>query len=303
MKKVTVIIPSYNKAEYTRRTVESVLAQTYPNIEIIVVDDGSKDETPSVMGRYLDRIRFIQKSNGGACSARNEGIRHATGDYVAFLDCDDLYLPEKVKRCVDYLEERPDVGFVYTGVYFIDDQERMVGKYDHPRSQEGSIVRELILGNFICNSTIIVRKSILDVVGFFDQTVFTPADWDMWLRMAKVSKAGYIAEPLTQYRTTDNYIFNRLELAKTEEKYVLDKFFHDYSKDDPLKSKAYSNFYMRFAQCSFIKKQMGEFWKGCQAALKQDFFNIKVYGMMAAALIVPGWLNQELTKKIIRRNV
>src|ERR1051325_3457562 len=94
LKKVSVIIPAYNKAEYTRRTVESVLAQTYPNIEIIVVDDGSKDQTSQVMAEYGDRITYIQKSNGGACSARNEGIRHAKGEFLTLLDCDDLYGPE-----------------------------------------------------------------------------------------------------------------------------------------------------------------------------------------------------------------
>src|SRR5437016_5344550 len=124
MKKVSVIIPAYNKAEYTRRTVESVLAQTYPNVEIIVVDDGSKDETSNVMAEYGSRINYILKVNGGACSARNEGIRRATGEYVTFLDCDDLFYPEKLQKCVLHLEENSQFGFVYTAVHFIDEHDK-----------------------------------------------------------------------------------------------------------------------------------------------------------------------------------
>jgi glycosyltransferase involved in cell wall biosynthesis len=303
MNKVSVIIPSYNKAEYTRRTVESVLAQTYPFIEIIVVDDGSRDETAAAMARYKDRIRFIQKINGGACSARNEGIRHATGKYVALLDCDDLYSSEKIKRCVDYLEKNPQFGFVYTDAHFIDENDVIVGGYHHPQSKEGWIARELILGNFICNSTIVVKKVLLDKVGFFDQNIFTPADWDMWLRLAKHSQAGYLREPLTQYRVVDNYIFNRLELARKEEMYVLEKFFGDFSKEELLKKAAYSNFYMRFAQCAFLKNDLAQFWSDCRSAIKNNIWNTKIYAMGIAALIAPGWLKTELSRRILRREV
>jgi glycosyltransferase involved in cell wall biosynthesis len=301
MKKVSVIIPSYNKAEYTRRTVESVLAQTYKNIEILVIDDGSKDNTKEVMAQYAGRIHFIEKANGGACSARNEGIRRATGEYVTFLDCDDLYVPQKIERCVSYLEANPDFGFVYTGVYFIDENDAVISTYDHPNSREGYITSGLILGNFICNSTIVVRQSVLQKAGFFDENFFTPGDWDLWLRFSVIAQAGYIADPLTKYRVIDNYIFNRLELARKEELYMLDKFFKANPDYQSLKGKAYSNFHLRFAQCAFLKKERSQFWKDCKEALQRNLLNIKVYVMCMAAIVAPAWLTQELTKRIVRR--
>jgi len=301
MKKVSVIIPAYNKAEYTRRTVDSVLAQTYPHVEIIVVDDGSKDQTANVMAEYGGRIHYVFKANGGACSARNEGIRSATGEYVAFLDCDDLYGVEKIKRCVDYLEKNPRFGFVYTAAYFIDEQDEIVGRYDHPRSREGFIASKLILEDFICNSTVLVRKSILQKAGFFDEEIFTPADWDMWLRLSEIAQAGYIREPLTKYRITDNYVFNHLQQARGEEMYVLEKFFKNHSTEGFLKRSAFSNCHLRFALCAFIKNDLSGFWSDCRMSFKLAPWNMKTFVIAALGLIGPQWLKKELEKKILRR--
>ena len=300
MKKVSVIIPAYNKAEYTRRTVDSVLAQTYPDVEIVVVDDGSRDNTAAVMQQYGDRIRFIQKTNGGACSARNEGARRATGEYITFLDCDDLLVSGKIERCVQYLEQNPQFGFVYTNVYFIDDNDAVIRTYDHPRSKEGWIAPDLVIGNFICNSSPLIKKEVLDKAGLFDESIFTPADWDMWLRLSQLAPAGYIAEPLTKYRVTDNYTFNRLDLARKEEQYMLEKFFKQ-STDAVLKRRAFSNFYLRFAQCAYIKNDPAGFWGDCKDALKTMPWNLKAYLLIGVALVAPGWLKKDLQRRILRR--
>lgn len=302
MKKVSVIIPAYNKAEYTRRTVDSVLAQTYPDIEIIVVDDGSSDTTAQVMTQYAQRINFVRKANGGCCSARNEGIRRCTGNYVVFLDCDDLLCPEKVERCIDYLEKNPRFGFVYTGAYFIDEHDKIVGQYAHPQSREGLITSKLILGNFICNSTVLVKRPILEKAGFFDEKIFTPADWDMWLRLSEIAQAGFLQEPLTKYRIADNYIFNRLALARQEEMYVLEKFFKDRPAQGILKRRAFSNYHLRFALCAFIKNDLSGFWSDCGTSFKLAPWNMKTLVIAALAVILPQWLKNELEKKILRKN-
>jgi glycosyltransferase involved in cell wall biosynthesis len=302
MKKVSVIIPAYNKAEYTRRTVESVLAQTYPHIEIIVVDDGSKDQTPSVMAGYGNRIEYIYKANEGACSARNEGIRRATGEYVAFLDCDDLYCVNKIQRCVEYLEKNMQFGFVYTAAYFIDEYDEIVGRYDNPHSSKGWITSKLILDNFICNSTVLVKKCILQKEGLFDEKIFTPADWDMWLRLSEISQAGYIPEPLTKYRVVDNFVFNRLQQARQEDAYVLEKFFKNHSTQGILKKRAFSNFYLRFALCAFIKNDLPGFWSDCRTSFKLAPWNMKVLGIAALAMGAPRWLKKELEKRILRKS-
>ena len=113
MKKVSVIIPAYNKADLTVKTVESVLSQTYENIEIIVVDDGSTDDTKSKIENFGDKVHYIYKQNGGACSARNVGIKQATGDFISLIDCDDIFYPEKIVQSVECLNNNSDFIIYY----------------------------------------------------------------------------------------------------------------------------------------------------------------------------------------------
>jgi len=246
---VSVVIPAYNKAELTVQTVESVLSQTYKNIEIIVVDDGSTDSTRDRLFGYTERIRYIYKKNGGACSARNVGISFATGEYVGFLDCDDLYLPEKIELSIRYLEQNPDVGFVYSAAYFIDAQGTIVSTYSHPGGRKnGWIYNDLVVQNFICNSTVMVRKICLDTMRGFDESVFSPADWDMWLRLSEQYTAGYIDVPLTKYRVDGSYIVRNLQKVESEEMQILQQAFRR-STALPLKVKqeALAKLYLRFA--------------------------------------------------------
>lgn len=302
MKKVSVIIPAYNKAEYTRRAVESVLAQSYPSIEVIVVDDGSSDNTSQVMASFKDKIRYVLKTNGGACSARNLGIRESVGKYIAFLDCDDLYEPHKIQKCADYLEAHPEYGFVHTAARFINHEDRVEGTYDHPKSRhQGWIARRLILGNHICNSTALVRREVLERAGFFDETIFTPGDWDLWLRLAGIAQVGYVGEPLTRYRITDNYIFNRLELAYREELYVVEKFFQR-NPDDHLRAQALSNLHLRFAQCYFVKNDEPRFHEAHTRSMQLNPLNMKAIIVGAGARVASKNLKAELTRRILRYN-
>lgn len=251
MKLVSIIIPAYNKAELTVKTVESVLAQTYSNIEIIVVDDGSKDNTEELMRPYADqgKIRYIKKENGGACSARNVGIHEAKGDYLGFLDCDDLYMPEKVSRSVEYLEKNREAGLVHNPSYLVDNDEKIIGTYFYLLSfSEGTVFEKLITWPFICNSTVIARKECFDKVGSFDESIFMPADWEMWLRISKSYGIGFIREFLTKYRKESRYIIKNLEKRMEEEVYVIDKTLEGYSdRFGKIRRKALANAYFRNA--------------------------------------------------------
>ncbi len=298
---VSVIIPAYNKAEYTSRAVESVLNQTYQPLEIIVVDDGSTDHTADVLSVFSPKIKYIRKTNGGACSARNEGIRASTGKYIAFLDCDDLYDPLKIKLSVDHLEENPSLGFVHTAAEFIDESDHAVGFYDHSHSRCGVVTPEsLLLGNHVCNSTVVVRQEVLKKAGFFDETIFTPGDWDMWIRFALVSPGGYISQPLTKYRVIDNYVFNRLEQALREELYVIQKCFSGNSLSAGLRRRVLSNYHLRFALCYFIKDQKNLYWENVRLALKYYLFNFKAWGVIGASLLMPVRLKDLLYRRIVR---
>ncbi len=300
---VSVIIPAYNKADYTRRAIDSVLAQTYAPIELIVVDDGSKDNTADVVKSYGDAVTYVAKPNGGACSARNEGIRRAKGEYIAFLDCDDLYEPAKINTSVNYLQEHPQAGFVHTDAYFIDADDRVTGQYKHPLSfrHQGMIAEHLILGNFICNSTVLVRRSIIDRVGLFDETLFPPADWDMWLRYAQVAEVGFIPTALTKYRVADNFIFNRLDQSLAEEQIVLDKYFvRNPLASDDLKDEARGRLHARFAQSYFLKGETDKFKKQLLLAQKADLLNWKLLVLTVGCYFFPALMRKELKRRILR---
>ena len=298
---VSVIIPAYNRSHLTVRTVESVLRQTYGHVEIIVVDDGSTDNTPQAMKPYESRVRYIRKPNGGASSARNAGIREARGEYIAFLDCDDLYLPEKIALCMQYLQNDPRHGFVHTAAYFVDDEDKVVGRYSHPRSLRAATPGRLITGNFICNSTVVARRDVLERAGFFDESMFIPADWDMWLKLSEIVPGGHLDIFLTMYRITVNYTFNRLDQARREEEIVVRNFFARNPKALPWsKAAAFSNLHLRFAQAYFLKGEGGKVRHEWVSALARNAFNLKAWVFLALSVCAPVFLRGFLSKKILR---
>ncbi len=224
--KVCVIVPAYNSAAYTLETVESILAQTYTDFELIVVDDGSTDHTREALKPYLDRIRYIYKENGGACSARNLGIRESRSTYVACLDCDDLWLPEKLAHSVKILDDNPQAAFVFSDCYTIDSEGKPVGLLKYTFDLQDAY-KGLMVKNFVPAPTVVMRRSCLEQVGLFDEHIFIPADWDLWLRLAKQFPICYIDQALSQYRTASNYTLRHIEKSLNENLYVLDKLFQD----------------------------------------------------------------------------
>lgn len=198
---VSTIIPTRNRSNYVTEAVESVLAQTYPHIEIFLIDDGSTDGTGEAMKRFGDKIIYLYQENKGVCAARNLALSKAQGKYIAFLDDDDIWLPEKIERDVEFLEKNDDYGFVFSGFcYFSDDQDRMDERVSLKEGEETTY--DYLYGDNVIYSTSLVtmRKACLDEVGFFDESLIQSADYDMWLRIAKHYKFGFIPECLAKYR-------------------------------------------------------------------------------------------------------
>jgi glycosyltransferase involved in cell wall biosynthesis len=298
---VSIIIPAYNKADLTLRTVDSVLRQTYQPLEILVVDDGSQDNTRQKLERYPG-IRYFYKENGGACSARNFGIKQSRGEFLGFLDCDDLYYEEKVAKSVAFLQANPDVGFVHTAASFIDRADHVVDEYSHPQSKKGGhITSRLILGNFICNSTAIIRRDILNEAGFFDESIFMPADWDLWLRLSEKARVGYLDTPLSKYRVTDNYIFKRLDKNLEEELVVLEKFCLRHAHINLFfKRCIYSNLYLRHAQAYLLQDDIRKFDHAWRTAIRYNPINVKAMALYGYYLVAKNNLKALLRKKILR---
>lgn len=199
---VTVIIPTYNRAHLLSRALDSVLAQTFEDFEVLVVDDGSTDDTAALMAEYVardERVRYlVQPRNAGVSAARNRGLREARGAYIAFLDSDDEWLPTKLERQVDRFEVLPeDVGLVYGGVENVGaDGERTV----HTPEHRGDLFQTLLRKNVIHGTSgVMLRRAAAVRAGFFDEEIPAIEDWEYWLRVLPHFDVDFVAEPLTRY--------------------------------------------------------------------------------------------------------
>jgi glycosyltransferase involved in cell wall biosynthesis len=215
---VSVIIPNYNYAHYLGEAIESVLAQTYPSIEIIVVDDGSSDGSMSVLEPYDDKITLIRQQNQGVSAARNNGAAAGRGQYVAFLDADDVWLPLKVEKQVERFLSGNGPGLVHVGLVEIDARgapmdERLDGL-------EGNVVDELLLferGVILGGgSGIIVTREIFDKVGGFDEDLSTSADWDFFVRVCQICSAAFVPEVLLKYRVHGSNMHGNLHAMERD---------------------------------------------------------------------------------------
>ncbi len=205
---VSVITPAYNAQDFIGQTIESVINQTYPHWEMLIVDDGSTDGTRGEVQKYLNdnRIKYLYQENQERSAARNNGIRHSSGKYVAFLDADDLWLPDKLRVQVEYLEKHPDVGLCFTGKKCIDGGGRSVDVHSFVPVVAKDQLYHLMTGNFISILTVMVPRFVFDKVGLFDETlpVFGAEDWDMWLRIVWRYPIHFINQPLALYRVHDS---------------------------------------------------------------------------------------------------
>lgn len=201
MPRLSVIIPSYNQAIYLPSTLDSLLAQTYRDFEIIVVDDGSTDDTDTVLAHYQGQIQSIHQDNKGLSSARNSGFAASRGEYIYFLDSDDLLLPNALENFVAYLDSHPDCALVYSAWQQITSDGTRVLDEVHPH-HEGHVLKELLLREFFFFASMtIIRRNALKKVGLFDEELTWSDDADMWLRLAQAGCIfGYIDEPVVQYR-------------------------------------------------------------------------------------------------------
>ena len=208
--KVSVIIPAYNASKFIREAIDSVLNQTYKDYEIIVVDgrDGSTDSTREIVAEYGDAVRYFHQENRGLSDARNKGILNSKGEYIAFLDSDDLWFENKLALQVEFLDSHRDVGLVFSDSLFktygdvTAMEQRLVGRrfFQTAKPYRGEVLCQLFVVNFIPVLTVLVRKECLLKVGLFKMEYDSAEDYDLWLRVSRVFKVDYIDEPLAIYR-------------------------------------------------------------------------------------------------------
>ena len=244
---VSVVVPNYNCARFLRDAVDSVLRQSYPAREIIVVDDGSTDDSLAVLESYGDRIRLVTQRNQGVSVARNAGIGRSRGELIAFLDADDIWHPEKLAKQVP-LFTNPEVGLVYCAVEYVDEAARPLGT--NVTGRRGRVLRDIALlrGTIVLagGSTAVVRRKSFDKAGLFDPRMSTAADWDMWRRIACHDEIDVVREPLMQYRLRPASMHRQIEVFERDMLHGFAQMFADPAAAAvrPLRRRAYANLFL-----------------------------------------------------------
>lgn len=201
---VTILIPVFNGEDYLSQAIESALAQSYSPLEILVIDDGSTDGTENIVKKFGDKLRYIKKPNGGVASALNLGIKEAKGELVSWLSHDDVYLPEKIQTQINFMQEqKEDVELIYCDVEYIDDNSKTLSitnyQKDHNLKHLNHGVYPVLKG-FVNGCALLIKKKLFDRVGYFNESLKTSNDYDMWFRIFRSTNVRYLPKVLIKYR-------------------------------------------------------------------------------------------------------
>lgn len=264
---VSVVIPTYNRARLVAETIASVLSQTLAPHEVIVVDDGSTDDTPGVLAQFGSRVRVLRQRNRGMAPTRNAGAALATGDALAFVDSDDTWLPAKLERQVARLAAEPELGLVHCGVDEVDD----AGRYLRTRLDglEGRVADEMLLFRRAVilggGSGVMMPRRIFEEVGGFDEALSTSADWDLYYRVARRYPVGFIAAPLVRYRVHAGNFSRQVSVMEADMLRAYGKAFAGERRGAPLRREAYARLHGVLAGSFF---QAGDYRAFARHALR-----------------------------------
>jgi glycosyltransferase involved in cell wall biosynthesis len=249
--RVSIVMPAYNYGRYLAGAVQSVLAQTFADWELLIVDDGSTDHTADVVRPFLadPRVRYLPQANQGPAVARNNGIAQARGQFVAFLDADDRWLPPKLERQLALIEKRLAVGLVYAPRRVIDPEGRE-REYRQPAMYRGRVLAELFRDNFVCFSSVLVRREALSRAGGFDTKVAHSEDWELLLRLAAEWEFDYVDEPLVLYRTGHGNLSSQTDKRYRAVCAIMRRFLATVQLPRPLVRRAWAETYSHWAYVS-----------------------------------------------------
>ena len=292
MPTVSVIIPTYNRAHVLGRSIQSVLNQTFQDFELIIVDDGSTDDTESLVNRFSSKkIKYVRhQGNQGRSVTRNTGIRLAKGDYIAFLDDDDEWMPEKLDKQMKIIGTAPpEVGVVFTKFKQYDRFGDYVPQRKLPK-KEGNIFKQLLGEYFIGLQTILVKKECFDKVGLFNKRILYAQDWDLLLRISQHYQFLYIDEPLAIVYEQPEDLRLKHECNLADMQRIFEMYFPQIKQDRNVLAK----YYYRMAHLSYIlgKTRQGRVYytKSLKAypldivviiAFLTSFFGIKIYTVLS----------------------
>lgn len=273
---VSVLMPTYNREKFVGEAIESVLSQTYPNFELLVVDDGSTDKTKSVVQKYLTdpRVKYFYKENGGQSSGRNLGFKNSKGDYIAFLDSDNKWKPEKLKICMTAALDNPDVGVVYGDNITIDEHGNEIGR-DTMRRHSGFITAQLLKDNFVTINTATLKRECYEAMGGLDESFIRAPDYEFWLRLSTRYKFLYVPQYVSYYRVMEDQISSDKDGRFKANYEILQHFLTHFSDSVSRKERrlGMSYFYCRKARYEASKGRKGKAIRDCiKAAIEYPFW-------------------------------
>ncbi len=250
MATISVIIPAYNAERTILKTIESVQQQTFKDLEIIVINDGSSDRTLEILDTVEDdRLKVYSYENGGLPTARNRGISRAKGEYISFVDADDLWTEDKLEKQLSALQQNPKAGVAYSWVIcMVEDPENpsnVTFVPDNKPHLTGNIYRELLLGNFIGNgSNILARREAIESIEGFEPSLKSCEDWDYYLRLAAQWEFVLVPEPQVLYLKTPGTMTSKAHIMEAEGMRVVERTYENVpSRLKLLKNKSLANFY------------------------------------------------------------
>jgi glycosyltransferase involved in cell wall biosynthesis len=273
---VSVVIATYNMGQYLAQAVDSILQQTWENLEVIVVDDGSKDNTPEVMAAYQknSKIIYIRNENQGQPKAKNCGLKRTTGEFIAFCDADDLWEANKLERQMP-LFNRPEIGIVYSEVSHIDENNK---RYINPPNEKryiGKVTDYLLIENFVPFGTAVIRKACVEKNGIFDEQFRMGIDWDLWLRYSLDWDFAYLPERTYVYRVWSGQMSNNYRGRYEHAFRILNHFIEKHGTQLNAKrvSTAIADIYVNKAiAIAYNEKKFIEPLKNILAGLRHDPF-------------------------------
>lgn len=305
---ISVIIPVYNGEKTIQETINSVLSQTFSDFELIVINDGSQDKTLEVVSSILDsRIKIFSYSNAGVAASRNRGFLHSCGQFIAFLDADDLWTPDKLEAQLKALQENSEAGVAYSWSNFISESNQLL-QAGRRLTWDGDVYSKILVINFLEHgSNPLIRREALEAVGAFEESLPPADDWDMWIRLAAKYPFVVVTVPQILYRVSTNSQSSNVAKLEAACLKVIERAFNQAPEElQPLKKRSLSEIYKYLTfKClegpSTRQKSLQAaryFWRSLNAD-SSIMTQSRVIAVVLFKIMVGGILPTELSKPII----
>ena len=311
MPKISVVVPAYNSQNTISETITSVLQQTFSDFELIVINDGSTDRTLELLSDVKDaRLKVYSYPNGGLPTARNRGIVRATGEFISFIDADDLWTPDKLELQLQALQQNPQAGVAYSWTICMGNN----GNSFHPgvsESFQGNVYPQLLVGNFIASgSNVLIRREAIESVGYFDESLKSCEDWDYWLRLAPKWEFVVVAKPQIIYRLSSGAMSSKLDVMEKYQTLVLERAFESAPSElQYLKNRGFAYIYLfmtrlclsRVNDAKVVKQASQQLWKAVRFSPK--ILLSKEAQLLSIKLLILRILSPKIASRFFNKSV